>query len=282
LTDQIWPIVSSFLLEMSILFLFAAGFHLIMRVPKFLNIAHPDYATLGAYIIWTLVVAVGWNIWLAVVISTAAVGAVAVLIDRFSFRYLRGAPLALLLCSMGVALVVRYGIFIGWTGRFRKLIVDLPNLVISGTVVSGTLLLALGLVVLVLLTFLFIVNRTPLGVRIRALADNSLLAESFGIDTEKTLRFVWFLSGASAPLGGLVLVLYRPLTYDVCFMWILLIIAVSILAGEKVSFTRLLGACAIIAAGMELGLFFLPEAYTMAIGFAILIIAIIVRRVVSR
>jgi len=263
--------------------LLAAGFFLIHRTARFLNIAHPDYGTLGAYIIWSFVALWGWNSGIAIVISMLAVGLVAILIDRLSYRYLRGAPLALLLCSIGVGLVVRYSIFIAWGARFKKVTFAPPNIHISETIVfSGSLLLALIFIGIILALMHYLLNRTRLGVSVRAMADNRELAESFGIDTERTLRFVWLLVGGSATLGGVILALYQPLTFDVGFHWILLIIAVSILAGERINFPRLLGACAIIVGGMELGLFFIPEAYRTGIGFAILIIAIVIGRVTRK
>jgi len=282
LTQQAWSIVDSFLMQTAILFLLAAGFFLIHRTANFLNIAHPDYATVGAYSIWSVASLLGWNVWIATVISMVAIGIIANLIDRGSYRYLRGAPLPLLLCSMGVGLVVRYAAFMIWGGRFKKLTVILPNLEIGGIVVSGSLLLALVFVGLVILLFYFILNYTRLGISIRAVADSPSLAENFGIDTERTMKFVWFLTGCSASLGGLVLAFYQPLTYDVGFHWILLIVAVSILAGERIKFHNLLGACVVITAGMEIGLFFIPEYYRMGIGFAMLIIAILVRRVLQK
>jgi branched-subunit amino acid ABC-type transport system permease component len=282
LAAQVWAIANSFLLEASTLFLLTAGFFLIHRTAKFLNIAHGDYATLGAYLTWTFFSLLGWNLAAAVLVSLVAVGIVAILIDRVSYRYLRGAPLPLLLCSIGVALVVRYTIFMSWGAKWKKLIVSLPGIEISDIVISGPLLLALGFVAIIVATAYYIFNHTRLGVSIRAVADNPALAESFGIDTERTLKFVWLLAGASAVLGGFVLVIYQPLTPWVGFEWILLIIAVSILAGERIRFSALLGASAIIVGGMELGLFFIPEAYRTGIGFAILIIAIVVRRVMQR
>ncbi len=282
MAPQVWPIINSFLLETSTLFLLATGFFLIHRTARFLNIAHGDYAAVGAYLVWSFVALVGWNVWLALVISVVVTGLFAVLIDQVSYKYLRGAPLALLLCSIGVGLVVRYVIFIAWGARFKKLAFALPNVEILGTVISGSLILALIFGGFVILLAYYLLKYTGLGISIRAVADNPKLAESFGIDTEKTLKFVWFLSGCSAALGGVVLALYRPLTFDMGFMWILLIIAVSILAGTKINFPLLLGACSIIVGGMELSLFFISEAYRTGIGFAILIIAILVRSALEK
>lgn len=282
MTPQVWPIVNSFLLETSTLFLLAAGFFLVHRTAKFLNIAHGDYATLGAYLIWTFVSLLGWNIWIAMVISITAMGFIAIGIDQVAYKYLRGAPLALLLCSVGVGLVVRYGIFMTWGARFKKIAFALPNVEIFGTVISGSLILTLAFGGLVILLMYLLLKYTALGVSARAVADNPRLAESFGINTERTLKFIFFISGFTAALGGVVLALYRPLTFDMGFMWILLIIAVSILAGTKINLPLLLGACGIIVGGMELGLFFIPEAYRMGIGFVILVIALLVRRVVEK
>jgi branched-subunit amino acid ABC-type transport system permease component len=264
------------------LFLFAVGFFFIHRTANFFNVAHGDYVTLGAYFVWTFTTLLGWNIWVALPVAMVSMGLIAIFIDGLSYRYLRGAPLALLLCSMGVGLIVRHGIYMTWGGAFRTLKFRLPTADIAGTVVSGSLILALVFVGIIVLAAFLLLAYTSLGMSVRAMADNLSLAETFGIDTEKTLRIVWFFSGCTAALGGFVVLLYQPLTYDVGFMWILLIFAVSILAGAKISLPRLLGACAVIAGGMEAGLFFVPEAYRTGIGFSILILAIVVRRILGK
>ncbi len=265
------------------LFLLTAGFFLTHRTAKIFNIAGPDFAALGGYLIWTFFAVLGWNLWGATTGAIIAVGLFIVLLDRVTYRYLRGAVLPLLLCSIGVSLVFRYGIFMAWGGRLKKLAYNLPNLEISPSiVVSGSLLLALAFVVIIVLLMHYLLNHTRLGVSVRAVADNFPLAESFGINTERTLRFVWFLAGASATMGGLILILYLPLTYHMGHDWILLVLAVSILAGEKLSFANLLGATAIIVAGMELSLFFLPQSYRTGVGFVILVIVIVMRRLIKR
>ena len=279
---QVGAIFNSFLLETFTLFLLSVGFFLIHRIAKFLNIAHGDYASLGAFLIWTLVSLAGLNIWVAMVISIVVIGLVAISIDRVSYKYLRSSPLALLLCSMGIGFIVRYGIFMIWGARFKKIAFALPNFEVLGMAISGSLIFTIAAGCLVMLIIYSLSKYTALGISARAMADNATLAESFGIDTEKTLKFVWFLSGCSAALGGVALTLYQPLTFEMGFEWILMIISVSILAGERVNLPLLLGACGIITAGMELGLFFIPESYRMGVGFVILVIAILVRRVLKK
>ncbi len=280
--QQIWAIVDSFAIETSMLFLLTAGFFLTHRTAKIFNIAHPDYAVLGGFLMWSFFALLGWNIWSATAVAIVTVGLFVVLLDRITYRYLRGATLPLLLCSIGMSLVFRYVIFMVWGGRLKKLAFNIPNVEISGTVISGSLLLALVFVGIIFSAMYYILNHTRLGVSMRAVADNPALAESFGINTERTLRFIWFLAGASATMGGLILILYVPLTYGMGHEWILLVIAVSILAGEKLSFANLLGAAAIIVGGMELSLFFLPQSYRAGVGFVILIIVIVMRRLIKK
>ena len=109
--QQIWAVVDSFSIETAMLFLLTAGFFLTHRTAKIFNIAHPDFAALGGYLIWTFFALLGWNLWGATAVAIIAVGLFIVLLDRVTYRYLRGAVLPLLLCSIGVSLVFRYVIF---------------------------------------------------------------------------------------------------------------------------------------------------------------------------
>lgn len=279
---QVWSIFSSFLLQGASLFLVTVGFFIVHRSAKFFNVAHGDYVTLGAYLMWTFTILLGWNVWISLICCMIATGLIAVLIDNVCFKYLRGSSLSLLLCSIGVGLVLRYTILSIWGGSYKTINFSLPTVEIFNTVISSSLLVTLLFVILIILITYYLLKYSNLGLSIRALADNPTLAENFSINTEKTLKFVWFFAGSTAALAGAALTLYQPLVYNIGFHWILLIFAVSILGGEKIFLPFLLTASFIIAGGMELGLFFVTEAYRTGIGFIILIIALLVRRVLQK
>ncbi len=83
---QIWAVVDSFLIQSAMLFLLTAGFFLTHRTAKIFNIAGPDFATLGAYLIWSFFALLGWNIWGATAAAIIDVGSFVVLLDRVSYR----------------------------------------------------------------------------------------------------------------------------------------------------------------------------------------------------
>ena len=47
-----------------------------------------------------------------------------------------------------------------------------------------------------------LLQRTKLGTSMRAVSDNPALAESSGIDVNRTIMWVWILGSALASLGG--------------------------------------------------------------------------------
>src|SRR3990170_7948349 len=112
----------------SIYVLGASGLSLTYGIKKFANFAHGDLMTVGAYVAFTLNVAAGQHILAGVVFAILAVALLGIFLELSIFRRLEGrAPVAALIASVGVSLVLQNVLAAIFTGNVQYLNVGVPR-----------------------------------------------------------------------------------------------------------------------------------------------------------
>src|ERR1700686_3915983 len=115
----------------SIYALFAVGYTLVFGVLDILNLAHSAVFMLGAALTYSLVVNHGQAFWLACLVGVVVSGVMGLVIEHVCLRPLRrrkAPPIAALISTIGLALIIVAAIEQGQTGSFFAwLRVDGPN-----------------------------------------------------------------------------------------------------------------------------------------------------------
>jgi branched-subunit amino acid ABC-type transport system permease component len=83
---------------------------------------------------------------------------------------------------------------------------------------------------------------TPLGKAMRATAANPELAQASGIDTDRVIRFVWFIGSAFAALGGGLLAWDTQLDPQLGFVIVIPVFACVLIGGVGSIYGAILGA----------------------------------------
>ena len=256
----------------------AVGLTLVFGVLRLVNFAHGDMLTFGTYV--TLgVTALGLPFWPAAAVGVVATAVLAVLLDRLIWEPLRRArtsTLQLFLAATGLAIVLRYGVQFFATGQVRSVGLDTTSSVDIGPWHLGTLQLAVMLIGLVTIVLAGLGLRyTRLGKEMRAVSDNIALAEVSGIDTRRTIRITWLAAGGLAGLAG---ILYAAaigsINPNFGFTILLSLFAAAILGGIGKAYGALAGGIVIGLAQEWSTLFFNPR-WKPAVGFAILILTLL-------
>ncbi|MFZ2652336.1 MAG: branched-chain amino acid ABC transporter permease [Burkholderiaceae bacterium] len=189
-----------------VLFTLAAGFSLIFGLMRVANLSHGAYFMLGAYV-GLSVLDQGWGFGWALLAAAAAVGLLGVIVERFVLRRLAGNSLSQVLATLGIAFVIADASLWLWGGDPRP--VSGPVFLQGGLTLFGLTfpVYRLGVVVfsvgLALLLWLLL-DRTRLGVMIRASVDDMQMARAVGIPASRLFTIVFGLGAALAGLGGVI------------------------------------------------------------------------------
>ncbi|MCE4600415.1 MAG: branched-chain amino acid ABC transporter permease [Desulfurococcales archaeon] len=220
------------------------GLTLIYRVTKIPNFAYAEYITYGGYAAAAVAAMKAGSLGVtAGALAALAIAAVIALVtDELGFKPLwrRGAsPLHLLVASIGVGFILRYGL-LGVVVLFfstRYLEVATPQRSISlvniGGIVSITTAHVLAVLAAVILASMlwFMFTRTRIGKAMRATASNPTLARISGINIFAIRRLAWLIAGALAGFSGFVYAYYNVVNPESGWLMLLWIFAAAIMGG---------------------------------------------------
>ncbi len=232
--------------------LVALAFSLTIGILNFLNFSIPALFMLGGVVSCAMLLK-GYGIALSIVGALAVTGATSLIIERFTFRWLKNSDSHIpLVSSLGFLILLENLVLIyfgsdavgypspfgGASIRVAKLLLSLPQL--ASFAISLTLIIACYL----------IVTRTKLGRGLRSIAESSFIAEMLGVDVGRTVSGMYLLSGLLAGMGGALFgISYLQVSWDMGSEVALKGISAMVLGGMGNIWGALLGA--MIIAGVE-------------------------------
>lgn len=195
--------------------LLALGLSIIFGLLGIINFAHGIFYMLGAYAGWTVLKLTG-NFWLALILSPLAAGLIGALAETTMFRrvYKSKNP-----TFSGV--LVAYGLAI-FAPDFIRLLYGRPGkpfpmpavlsetmFTIGGTEVSAYRIFVIGVTAALLPALWYLLNKTNLGMVIRAGTSDNLMVQAMGINVSRIWTITFALGIALAAFAG---VMIAPLT----------------------------------------------------------------------
>jgi len=199
------------LVTASILALASVGLTLQFGVTNYVNFAHGELLTFGAYFAWLANSHYGWNIWLSLVVGSILTGILAVVLNLIvlqPFTKRQYPVLFMLVVTFGLSLILSNLLLAIFGADFQRYSVAPDTQFSIGPLLfTGRQLIIIGIAIAVLVGVHMLLNYTKLGKAMRAMSDNPTLARNCGIDTDMVTNFTWLLSGFLAGLAGVVLAL---------------------------------------------------------------------------
>ncbi|MDQ0391366.1 branched-chain amino acid ABC transporter permease [Labrys monachus] len=186
--------------------LVAIGFVLIYKASGVFNFAQGSMLLFASL---TFVTLVERNVpfWAALLATVLVMVAGAVLIERLVLRPLvdRDA-LTLFMATLGLSFVIEglAQLLMGTDVHMLDLGIDDVPISIAGLSVSQFDIFAAGTALLLVIVLSIVFNKTRMGISLRAVADDTLAAQSIGIRLPAIWRIVWSVAGIVALVAGLV------------------------------------------------------------------------------
>jgi branched-subunit amino acid ABC-type transport system permease component len=194
------------LTEHAPLVLAAIGFALLYRLTGLINVAYSETVTLGAYFgMWTNTT-FGLNFYAVLIPAGIMAGLVSVATYFAVFRpakRLNVGVLEMIIISFGLSIFLRHGLqfIFGYPVRFFD--VPPPDTIrVLGVGVGSFRLVALASVAVLSLVIFWVIQRSSLGLQIRALASDEDLAQASGIRPLFVTVLIWFIAGVAGGLAG--------------------------------------------------------------------------------
>jgi urea transport system permease protein len=242
----------------SLYLLAALGLALSFGLMRVINMAHGEMLMLGGYLAYLTLLVVPGPLAILVALPVALVGTMTVgavleigLIKRLSAR-----PLDTLLATWGVSLILQQAArnIFGAIGvevtapAWLNTAYHVASGPLAGLTIPSTRLFILAVAALVLGALALIISKTRIGLLVRAVNQDRMMAAATGIDVRKVDLFVFCLGSGIAGMAGVVLALLGPVTPNVGQNYIVPAFLVVVMGGLG----SVVGAT---AAALILGLF---------------------------
>ncbi|TVR80197.1 MAG: branched-chain amino acid ABC transporter permease [Rhodospirillales bacterium] len=191
-----------------LLFLVASGLTLVFGIIGVINLAHGAFYMIGAYLAFWLTGLTG-SLLAAVVVGVAVLVVLGIAVERLAIGFLYNRDhLQQVLLTFGLILVLDDLQRLIWGSDFHS--VPVPA-VLSGAVALTQQqdypvyrLFVSAVCIAVALGLFVLIQRTRVGMAIRAAASNREMAEALGIDVGRLFTLVFALGVALAGFAGMV------------------------------------------------------------------------------
>jgi len=201
----------------SILLLGALGLAITYGVMGIINMAHGELLMVGAYATYGMQTlfrayfpnAIDWYLPAAIPVAFFAAALVGVVMERTVIRWLYGRTLETLLATWGLSLVLIQSARVLFGAQNVE--VSNPSWMSGGIEVMPNLMLPwnriiiIGFAMFVLLLVWLLMNKTRLGMFVRAVTQNRPMAGCVGVPTSRIDTMAFALGAGIAGLGGVAL-----------------------------------------------------------------------------
>jgi len=192
-----------------LLFLLAAGLTLIFGIMGVVNLAHGAFYMLGAYMAYALMSAWG-NLALTIVVGTLISISIGWLLEKLLFRHFyHRSHLDQVLLTFGLIYIFEELRSMLWGDDVHS--VGVPAVLDWSIQLTDTLsypayrLFMLAVCTALALGLWLLISKTKLGMKIRAGAFNSDMAQTLGINIVRLHSLVFAMGVALAALGGMLI-----------------------------------------------------------------------------
>lgn len=259
--------------------LLAIGFSLIFGVARIVNIAHTAFYMLAAYALYGLLVIGGMPLVLAIPLAVVAVVALSLICYKLVIEPVRQHESAVLIATIALALIFQESLLVSFGGSF----LGIPNAVegvtsILGVSVSYQRLIILCVVAITLVATWYLLNRTRLGLAIRASANDQEIANLMGMNVNRVAMYTVGISVGLAAIAGVVV---APVFVVDPLMWLsplVTMLAIVVLGGLGSLKGSLIGAF-IIGYVEAITVFTVPAGSYLkgAVALSIMILVLLIR-----
>jgi branched-chain amino acid transport system permease protein len=176
-----------------------------------LNFAQGEMAMFSTYLTWQMI-QWGFPFWVALPLVMIVSFALGVLIERIILRPLHSAPvLSSVVVFIGLLAIFHSLAGAIWSHTIKSVPSPFPKVTFAGSGILGPHQIGMVLMTLILLAMLFAFFRfTPLGLAMRAAAQNPVSARLAGVKVDWMLALGW---GMAAALGAVAGALVAPMVY---------------------------------------------------------------------
>ncbi len=192
--------------------LVGVGVALVFGVMRLVNFAHGELITAGAY---SLVLTDGWSsVVLRIIVCFATAIVLALLMERVAFRPIRGSsPTTMLVATFAISFLLQSIALLAFGSKGNS-VSTLPGLNTAAHIgsfhVRWLTITSIAVTLVLLLATGFLLNRTSIGLQMRAAALDFRAARLLGVRADGIISLTFVVAGVMAACVSVLLTVQTP------------------------------------------------------------------------
>ncbi|WP_245813952.1 branched-chain amino acid ABC transporter permease [Rhodococcus marinonascens] len=258
--------------------LISVGLTLIFGVLGIVNFAQGAMLTMAMYIVYALSTA-GLPVYVATIVAVPLMFVFGMIVQSLLLTKLTisGSHEGPLLVTLGLSLLIINVLLMIFGGRPKSVQAPLDGTVsILGAVASWPRVLAFIGAAIVAVALKLVLERTPLGLSIRAVASNSEGAKLVGVDIGRVYALTFGIGAACVAVAGGLMTPFTSLTPTVGEQFTILAFVIVVLGGLGSVFGAMVGGL-VIGLVQTVGAIYLPGTGSLVLVFAVFILVLFLK-----
>ena len=188
----------------------ALGYTMVYGIAKMLNFAHGDVIMVGAYISFCVTNYLGLPAIVSIIAAMVVCTVLGIVIEGLAYKPLRGTPsLAVLITAIGVSYFLQNAAQLIWGSAAKNyssvVTMDPIKLFDGQLIITGEVLLTVGVSILVMAGLTFFTGKTRTGKAMRAVSEDRDAAQLMGINVNQTISMTFAIGSALAAVAGVLM-----------------------------------------------------------------------------
>lgn len=272
--------IANTLVAASPVVLVSIGLSLIYACTRTLHFAHGAVLSCAPFVVYVLHRNLGYPLMLCLGVGCLATCGIAIMLDLLIYRPMRrrnASPLAILLASLGIAVVLQNGLSLAFGDNVTSWRAGSSAKILAVFGARLTLPQVMGLCATVSLSVavLAVIALTRAGKHFRAISCGEGLAEAVGIDVHRIVLMAYGLAGLLAGVAGLILAADVDMTPGMGAPILMIGLVAFVLGGARSVCGAVVGAIILICMRQMVGLW-LGTKWMDGLVFAILLVVLLV------
>ncbi|MCA1059559.1 branched-chain amino acid ABC transporter permease [Rossellomorea aquimaris] len=261
-----------------LIFLLAAGLTLIFGLMDVLNFAHGGLFAWGAYSgVWVYSVTGSFMIGIIGAIVTGLI--LGLVTEKFIIQPVYGNHVQQILITLGFMLVLSELLKVVWGPN--QLSAKAPDYLAGSWAIGDIIVIKYRVFIIIIGLIIFtivqlILNKTRIGLIVRAGVMNKEMVEAFGINIKKVFLYVFMVGSALAALGGILLAPYSGVIYAEMGMEFAILAFIVVVIGGMGSFPGSLFAAILVGLSGSFMTYYVPE-LSLAVNMILMALVLIFR-----
>ena len=250
---------------------------MIYHATHLVNFAQGEMAMFSTYLAWSLIDA-GMPYWPAFALTVGISFVAGIVIERVVIRPVEHAPV-LAVVVVFIALLVILNSVAGWiyTYTIKPFPSPFPQEMALGRFMSPHELGAIGVTLLVLVALFLFFRFTPLGLAMRAAAQNPASARLVGIRVGWMLALGWGLAAAVGAVAGMMMAPIVYLDPNMMTGILLYAFAAALLGGIDSPLGAVVGGFVVGVLGNVLGAFVIGSELKLSVALVLIVGVLLIR-----